>query len=99
MSDGVAVCDARGEFRYTNDAYRSLLALEEDTDPSVLQFDHRLEWLAVRDMEGRPLPREQLASQRVLRGERFSGTHAMDFLCCTRQGVDYHPQCQWRAHS
>jgi PAS domain S-box-containing protein len=88
MTDGVVICDARGEFRYTNAAYRSLLALEDDTDLSVLQFDNRLEWLALRDMEGRPLPREQLASQRVLRGERFSGTHAMDFMCCTRKGED-----------
>ncbi len=87
MTDGVAVCDARGDFRYTNAAYRSLLALEANADPSVLQFDHRLEWLALRDVEGRPLPREQLASQRVLRGEHFLGTYAMDFQCCTREGA------------
>jgi len=88
MTEGVIICDARGDFRYTNAAYRSLLALEEDADPTLLQFDNRLEWMALRDMEGMPLPREQLASQRVLRGERFSGTHAMDFLCRTREGAD-----------
>ena len=88
MTEGVIICDARGDFRYTNAAYRSLLALEEDADPTLLQFDNRLEWMALRDMEGRPLPREQLASHRVLRGERFSGTHAMDFLCRTRKGAD-----------
>ena len=88
MTEGVIICDARGDFRYTNAAYRSLLALEEDADPTLLQFDNRLEWMALRDMEGMPLPREQLASQRVLRGERFSGTHAMDFLCRTHEGAD-----------
>src|SRR6266699_2507393 len=48
MTEGVIVCDARGEVRYINAAYRSLLALEEDADPSLLQLDHRIEWLAFR---------------------------------------------------
>jgi PAS domain S-box-containing protein len=50
MTEGVIVCDARGEIRYTNPAYRSLLALEEDADPSVLLLDNRFEWLALRDL-------------------------------------------------
>jgi PAS domain-containing protein len=41
MTEGVIICDARGDFRYTNAAYRSLLALEEDADPTLLQFDNR----------------------------------------------------------
>jgi len=88
MTDGVAVCDARGEIRYTNTAYRSMLGLEEDADPSLLQLDNRFAWLAARDLEGRPLPKEQLAMPRVLRGERLSGTHAMDYMCRTRKGED-----------
>jgi PAS domain S-box-containing protein len=88
MTEGVIVCDARGEIRYTNPAYRSLMALEEDADPSVLQLDNRFEWLALRDTEGRPLPKEQLATLRVLQGERYSGTHAVDQLCRTRKGED-----------
>jgi PAS domain S-box-containing protein len=86
MTEGVIVYDARGLIRYTNAAYRSLLELEEDADPSVLQLDHRFTWLAVRDLEGRPLPKEQFASLRVLRGERLSHTNAMDFRCSTRKG-------------
>ncbi len=88
MTEGVSVCDARGEIRYTNAAYRSLLALEENTDPSALLLDHRLAWLATRDLEGRPLPKEQLPVLRVLRGERLSGTHRMDVLCRTYKGED-----------
>src|SRR5260370_26331149 len=88
ITDGVAVCDARGDVRYTNPAYRALLELEEDADPSLLQLNHRFTWLAARDLEGRPLTKEQLAMPRVLRGERLSGTHAMDFLCRTRKGKD-----------
>ncbi len=88
MTEGVSVCDARGEIRYTNAAYRSLLALEEDPDPSLLALDTRLEWLATRDLEGRPLPKEQLPVLRVLRGERLSGAHTMDLMCRTRKGED-----------
>ena len=88
MTEGVIVCDARGEIRYINAAYRSVMALEEDPDPSVLLLDNRFTWLALRDLDGRLLPKEQLPVLRVLRGERLSGTHAMDFLCRTRRGED-----------
>src|SRR6266700_3125077 len=88
MTEGVIVCDARGEVRYINAAYRSLLALEEDADPSLLQLDHRIEWLAFRDLEGRPLPKEQLPVMRVLQGECLSSTHRMDCMCRTRKGED-----------
>src|SRR6266567_4053616 len=88
MTEGVIVCDARGEVRYINAAYRSLLALEEDADPSLLQLDHRIEWLAFRDLEGRPLPKEQLPVLRVLQGECLSSTHRMDCMCRTRKGED-----------
>ncbi len=80
MTEGVIVCDRAGEIRYTNPAYRSLVALEKDADPSLLLLDNRFEWLALRDMEGRPIPKEQIASQRVLRGERLSNTNSMDFV-------------------
>jgi PAS domain S-box-containing protein len=88
MTEGVIVCDARGEIRYINAAYRSVMALEEDPDPSVLLLDNRFTWLALRDLDGRLLPKEQLPALRVLRGERLSGTHSMDFLCRTRRGED-----------
>ena len=71
MTEGVIVCDARGEIRYINAAYRSVMALEEDPDPSVLLLDNRFTWLALRDLDGRLLPKEQLPVLRVLRGERL----------------------------
>jgi PAS domain S-box-containing protein len=88
MTEGVIVCDARGDVRYTNAAYRSLVALEEDTDPSLLQLDKRMAWLNYRDLEGRPLLKEQGPMLRVLRGERLSGQHRMDALCHTYKGGD-----------
>jgi len=88
MTEGVTVCDARGEIRYTNAACRSLLELEEDADPSALQLDNRFAWLYPRDLEGRLLPKEQLPGLRVLRGERLSGIHSMEGICRTRKGED-----------
>ena len=88
MTEGVSICDTRGEIHYTNTAYRSLLELNEDADPSLLGLDTRIEWSTVRDLEGRPLPREQIPVLRVLRGERLSGTHTIDLLCRTRKGED-----------
>src|SRR5215472_5434173 len=88
MTEGVIVCDARGEIRYTNAAYCSLLSLDEYADPSLLKLDTRFEWLALRDMEGRPIPKEQMESQRVLRGERSPNGNIMDFQCRTRKGQE-----------
>ena len=88
MTEGVAVCDARGEIRYTNAAYRSLLALEGDPDPSLLLLNQRFAWLAMRDLEGRLLPKEHLPVLWVLGGERLSGAHTLDLMCHTSKGED-----------
>jgi len=88
ITDGVSVCDTRGEIRYINAACRFLLSVEEDADPSLLLLDNRFAWLYVRDLEGRPLPKEQLPGLRVLRGESLSGSHRMDCICRTRKGAD-----------
>jgi PAS domain S-box-containing protein len=88
MIEAVIVCDARGEIRYTNPAYRSTLALEENADPSLLLLDKRYEWLALRDLEGRRVPKEHIPVLRVLRGEHLSGTHPLNLLCRTRKEGD-----------
>jgi PAS domain S-box-containing protein len=88
MTEGVSAYDAQGELRYTNTAYRSLLALEENADASVLLLDRRIEWQAMRDLGGRLLAKEQLPLMRVLRGERFSGPQSMNAMCRTHKGAD-----------
>jgi PAS domain S-box-containing protein len=88
ITDGVLVCDAKGDVCYINPAFRSMMAFEEDADPSLLQFDKRVEWLALRDLEGRLLPREQFATVRLLRGESLSGIHTTDILYRTPKGED-----------
>src|SRR5260370_42059451 len=88
MSETVIVSDARGEIRDTNPAYRATLALEEDADPSLLLLDTRFEWLALRDTEGRLLPKEHMPVMRGLHGERLSGTHTIELQGRTRKGED-----------
>jgi PAS domain S-box-containing protein len=88
ITDGLAIYDAQGAIRYTNPAYRRMLALEEDADPSLFQLDNRIEWMAVRNLKGRPIPKEQLAVLRVLQGEHLVGTPGMDAICRTHKGED-----------
>jgi len=45
MTEGIAVFDTKGEFRYINTAYRTLLGLEEGFDPTILLFENRSTWL------------------------------------------------------
>ncbi len=78
ITDGVAIYDAKGVICYTNPAYRRFFAREEEADPSRLHLDNHFEWLGMRDMEGRPLSREQFAA--------LWGARARDFLCCARAG-------------
>jgi len=88
MTDVVVVCNHVGEIRYTNAAYRSLFALEADVNPSFFPLDKRIEWLAPKDLEGRPMAREQFPLLRVLRGERLSGIRTIVHMCRTRKGAD-----------
>src|SRR6266700_4035029 len=73
--------DRRGdgvlEEAYYNFVYQPLRTAQGD-----------IEWLAFRDLEGRPLPKEQLPVLRVLQGECLSSTHRMDCMCRTRKGED-----------
>jgi len=88
MTETVIVSDVRGDIRYANAAYRSVLGVEEDSDPSLLQLDKRFEWLALRDLEGRLVPKEHMPIMRVLGGECLSGIHTLDLMCRTRKGAD-----------
>jgi PAS domain S-box-containing protein len=76
LAEGVAVSDQEGHIIQANRAFRELLAVEQvpgyDTTVPADQdlFSH------VRDTEGKPLAKEQLAVQRALRGEVVEGPDA-----------------------
>jgi PAS domain S-box-containing protein len=88
MTDGVVVSDSEGQAKRTNAAFRAFFNLQADTDPEPLLAHKRNAGAIPRDLEGRPLPKDQWAIFRVLRGERLSGTNTMDLMCRTSEEQD-----------
>jgi len=88
MTDGVVVSDSEGQARRTNAAFRAFFNLQADTDPEPLLAHKRIAGAIPCDLEGRPLPKDQWAIFRVLRGERLSGTNTMDLMCHTGEEQD-----------
>ncbi len=88
MTDGVVVSNSEGQARHTNAAFRTFFNLQADTDPESLLAHKRNAGAIPRDLEGRPLPKDQWAIFRVLRGERLSGTNTMDLMCHTGEEQD-----------
>src|SRR5215471_3989516 len=88
MTDGIVVSDSEGQARHTNAAFRAFFSLPADTDPERLLSQKRTEGAIPRDLEGRPLPRDQWAIFRVLHGERLSDTNTMDLMCRTAEERD-----------
>src|SRR5712692_144237 len=88
MTDGVVVSNSEGQARHTNAAFRAFFNLQADTDPESLLAHKRNAGAIPRDLEGRPLPKDQWAISRVLHGERLSGTNTMDLMCRTSEEQD-----------
>src|SRR6266699_3776210 len=88
MTDGVVVSDSEGQARHNNAAFRTFFNLRADTDPESLLAHKRNAGAIPRDLEGRPLPKDQWAIFRVLRGERLSGTNTIDLMCHTGDEQD-----------
>ena len=78
MTDGVFVTDRYGRNGRSNQAFRTLLALERlPNDAGILPH----EWgafLDARDALGMPVPPEDMPSARILGGEVLQGPTAMD---------------------
>lgn len=88
ITDGIVVCDSKGQIQHTNPEFRRLFSLEKAAGTQLSLLEERGQWLALRDLEGMVLPQEHWPLLRVLRGERLSGTGAMDLLSSTREGKD-----------
>jgi PAS domain S-box-containing protein len=86
ITDGVMVCDTSGRILQSNSAFRALLGLEENDKTALTLIQERPTGFIPRDLEGKPLPREQWPLTRALRGERVAGTETIDLLHCTPTG-------------
>jgi signal transduction histidine kinase len=73
ITDGITVLDAQGKLVRTNRAFRILSGTEQHPEYATLPMDQRLSALAMRDVQGRPLPMEEWPATRMLRGETLVG--------------------------
>ncbi|MGZ3667523.1 MAG: PAS domain S-box protein, partial [Ktedonobacterales bacterium] len=79
ITDLVIVFDKAGTIRRMNKAAREFMGLQ----PALEAARQRVGAL---NMHGQPLPPEQLASSRVLRGETLTGAHGVDTLTYSETG-------------
>jgi PAS domain S-box-containing protein len=84
ITDGIAFLDAKGRLIRTNQAFRVLHGVDQDSDYVVLPLDQRLTILALTDEQGQPLAVETLPITRLLRGETL--TTGMDVSIKNLQG-------------
>ncbi len=73
ITDLVVVFDKQGHIQRTNRAARNVVG----TPPTI---EAGRQYLRLADVHGQPLPFDQLASSRVLRGETLTGDEAIDML-------------------
>lgn len=80
MADGVFIYGPRGELLKANKAAREIFALDSQPNYSSRSTRERISQLLMRDENGQLLSEEQWPMVRILNGESFKGTHAMDVM-------------------
>ncbi|GAC1361583.1 MAG: hypothetical protein NVSMB44_15450 [Ktedonobacteraceae bacterium] len=86
MTDGVVIYDALGNMQRVNAAYRQLIGLDKAPQHAKLTPAERGAMLALRDEYGRPLIGPRQPVQRMLAGEVFTASQAMDIQVHTLDG-------------
>ena len=86
MTDGVVIYDAAGHMVRINEAYNKLIALDNAPQHASATPAERAAMLALRDEHGHPLPQEEQPVQRMLTGEVFTASQAMDIQVHTLDG-------------
>jgi signal transduction histidine kinase/PAS domain-containing protein len=86
LTDGVLVYDAEGRILRTNTAARQLLGFEVHPKFAALPWKERASCYAPRDGQRRPIPPEDLALARLLRGEVLTGAHTAEDTLHTPDG-------------
>ena len=76
MADGIVLVDANAHIVRMNESYRRLLGYDATSEFVGSQFADYAARRVPRDVENRPLPKEQWPTMRVLRGETLTGARA-----------------------
>ena len=86
MADGVFVYDRQGQLIQMNKAADELFIPGGAVDLATHSLEERLSLLTVRDLQGRPLSREDWPMQRIMHGEVLKERNAMDVLLRSLDG-------------
>ena len=78
MADGIVLVDATGHIVRMNESYRQLLGYDATREFVGSRFADYAARRLPRDVENRPLPKEQWPTMRVLRGETLTGARAVE---------------------
>ncbi len=88
ITDALLIYDAQGRIIETNPVARALLGINDQAEYEALPLMERAMARAARDLEGNPLPPDQLPPQRLLHGEILSGATSPDLLIQGPDGGD-----------
>ncbi len=86
LTDGLVVYDAEGRILRSNTAARQLLGFDAHPEFSTLPWKERAARYTPRDAEGQPVPPEDLALSRLLRGEVLTGAQTAEDCLHTPDG-------------
>lgn len=88
LADSVIIFDPDGRILHTNDADRTLFGGDSRSDSFTSTLRERGRLLALRDEHDRPFAEDWSPLMRILRGETFSGHHAVEAMLRTPDGRD-----------
>lgn len=86
ITDGILVCDLRGNIIQTNSAFKRLLHLDRHPGFLAQPFGDRLRQLNPIDENGEPIPIEQWPLKRILQGEKLPEGRGSDALLTLSDG-------------
>jgi PAS domain S-box-containing protein len=86
MPDSVFLIDRLGRLLYASAIARVLFEMEGEPEYWSLPLAERIGRIALRDAQGRPLPREDWHITRILAGETITGAAAVNFHATTLRG-------------
>lgn len=90
IADAIFIYDRNGNITQMNAAAHVMVGTNNAPGYAALPAHDRIAQTPLRDENGRPLPEDQWAVWRILRGEELTGAHTLDVTITTLDGRDVH---------